>query len=86
MSIIFPKGVLSGKDVQNVFKHAKKNNYALPAVNVIGNNSINTVLETASELKENFIEEEKQLTAAIRVGLRNKVKDHNYKYGDKPGK
>ena len=46
----------------------------------------NKFLETASELKENFIEEEKQLTAAIREGLRNKVKDHNDKYGDKPGK
>ena len=46
----------------------------------------NKFLETASELKENFIEEEKQLTAATREGLRNKVKDHNDKYGDKPGK
>ena len=55
MSTIFPKGVLTGKEVQDVFNHAKKNKYALPAVNVIGNNSINTVLETASELNSPVI-------------------------------
>jgi len=55
MSTIFPKGVLTGKEVQDIFNHAKKNKYALPAVNVIGNNSINTVLETASELNSPVI-------------------------------
>jgi len=55
MSTIFPKGVLTGKEVQDVFIHAKKNKYALPAVNVIGNNSINAVLETASELNSPVI-------------------------------
>ena len=55
MSTIFPKGVLTGKEVQDVFNHAKKNRYALPAVNVIGNNSINAVLETASELNSPVI-------------------------------
>ena len=55
MSTIFPKGVLTGKEVQDVFNHAKRNKYALPAVNVIGNNSINTVLETASELNSPVI-------------------------------
>ena len=42
--------------------------------------------EAVSELKDDFIEDEKQLTAAVREGLRNKVKDHNDKHGDKPGK
>ena len=55
MSTILPKGVLTGKEVQNLYKHAKDNNYALPAVNVIGSNSINTVLETASELNSPVI-------------------------------
>ena len=45
----------------------------------------NKFLEEASELTdENF--EEKQLTAAVREGLKKKVKDHNEKYGDKKGK
>ena len=37
----------------------------------------------------NIIENElegKNITAAIKEGLRNKVKDHNDKHGDKPGK
>ena len=55
MSTIFPKGVLTGKEVQNIYNHAKENNFAIPAVNVIGNNSINTVLETASELNSPVI-------------------------------
>ena len=45
----------------------------------------NKFLEEASELTdENF--EEKQLTAAVREGLKKKVKDHNEKHGDKKGK
>lgn len=43
-------GVATGYEVQEIFNHAKKNNYALPAVNVVGSNSINAVLETAAEL------------------------------------
>ena len=55
MSTFIPKGVLTGREVQDAFNHAKKNMYAMPAVNVIGNNSINTVLETASELNSPVI-------------------------------
>ncbi len=43
----FRSGVLWGDEVQELMKHANDNNYALPAVNVIGTNSINAVLETA---------------------------------------
>jgi len=43
-------GVATGKEVQAIFNHAKANNYALPAVNVIGSDTINGVLETAAEL------------------------------------
>lgn len=43
-------GVATGKEVQDIFNHAKANGYALPAVNVIGSNSINGVLETAKAL------------------------------------
>ena len=44
-------GVATGKTVQEIFKLAKAKNFALPAVNVIGSNTINAVLETAKELK-----------------------------------
>jgi len=50
-----PAGVLTGDQVQAVFVLAKKKSFALPAVNVIGSNSINTVLETAAELNSPVI-------------------------------
>lgn len=43
-------GVLSGEEMMNLLHHAKDNKYAMPAVNVIGNNSINAVLETARDV------------------------------------
>ena len=55
MSIKFPKGVLSGDQVQNLFKFAKKKKFAIPAVNVVGSNSINSVLETAAKLNSPVI-------------------------------
>ena len=47
----FKSGVLSGDSVQEVFTDAKKNKYALPAVNVTNTSTVNAVLETAAELK-----------------------------------
>ncbi len=43
-------GVATGLEVQNIFKLAKEKSFALPAVNVVGSNSINGVLETAAKL------------------------------------
>ena len=43
-------GVATGKEVQEIFNYAKKKGFALPAVNVIGSNTINGVLETARDL------------------------------------
>ncbi len=36
-------GVITGDDVQKVFRYAKENNFALPAVNCVGTDSINAV-------------------------------------------
>ncbi len=41
------KGVIHGDAVQALFEAAKRHQFALPAVNVIGTNSINAVMETA---------------------------------------
>lgn len=46
-SIKFKPGVLFGKEVKDLFDYANRNNFAIPAVNVIGTNSMNAVLETA---------------------------------------
>jgi len=43
-------GVATGREVQEIFKLAKEKAFALPAVNVIGSDSINGVLETAAAL------------------------------------
>ncbi len=43
-------GVATGREVQEIFKLAKEKAFALPAVNVVGSNSINSVLETAKEV------------------------------------
>ncbi|MBK8564260.1 MAG: class II fructose-bisphosphate aldolase [Saprospiraceae bacterium] len=43
----FRSGVLHGDEVTELLQHANDNNYALPAVNVIGTNTVNAVLETA---------------------------------------
>jgi fructose-bisphosphate aldolase, class II len=40
-------GVIFGDDVKALFDYANKNNFAIPAVNVVGTNSANAVLETA---------------------------------------
>ena len=55
MSSKIPAGVITGKQVQEVFALAKEKKFALPAVNVIGNNTVNTVLETAAELNSPVI-------------------------------
>ncbi len=48
-------GVATGTEVQKIHKYAKENGFALPAVNVIGSSSINTVLETAASLNSPVI-------------------------------
>ena len=50
MSHSIKPGVATGKEVQKIHQYAKNQGFALPAVNVIGTNSINAVLETAAEL------------------------------------
>jgi fructose-bisphosphate aldolase, class II len=44
-------GVITGDDVQKVFAIAKENNFALPAVNCVGTDSINAVLEAAAKVR-----------------------------------
>jgi len=48
-------GVVTGDDVQKVFEIAKQNEYAIPAVNVVGTNSVNAVIEAAREVNSPVI-------------------------------
>ncbi|MDO6493001.1 MAG: class II fructose-bisphosphate aldolase [Cellulophaga sp.] len=43
-------GVATGDQVQEIFNYAKEKGFALPAVNVIGSDTINSVMETAASL------------------------------------
>lgn len=51
----FRAGVLHGNEVTDLLAYANENNFALPAVNVIGTSSINAVLETAKEVNSPVI-------------------------------
>ncbi|HEY8405050.1 MAG TPA: class II fructose-bisphosphate aldolase [Flavobacteriales bacterium] len=51
----FRPGVLTGDEVTEVFNDAIDKQYALPAVNVIGTDSVNAVLETAREVNSPVI-------------------------------
>ena len=52
---IVSPGVLYGDDVQKLFKLAKEEGFALPAVNVVGSNSINAVMEVAKDVNTPII-------------------------------
>src|SRR5210317_2031312 len=40
-------GVVTGSDLQFIFEVAQENNFAIPAVNVVGSSSVNAVMEAA---------------------------------------
>jgi len=55
LSSLVGAGVASGDDLQTIFKAAKAGRFAMPAVNVVGTNSINGVLEAAAAVKSPVI-------------------------------
>ena len=55
MSHSVKPGVATGNEVQEIFALAKAKQFALPAVNVIGSDTINAVLETAAEMNSPVI-------------------------------
>lgn len=48
-------GVLFGDELEALYKDAKESNFAMPAVNVIGSNTINATLETAAKVNSPVI-------------------------------
>ncbi|WP_321279235.1 class II fructose-bisphosphate aldolase [Marinifilum fragile] len=48
-------GVVTGDDVQKLFQVAKEEGFAIPAVNVVGTNSINGALEAAKQVNSPII-------------------------------
>jgi fructose-bisphosphate aldolase class II len=44
-------GVVTGSDLQFIFRVAQENNFAIPAVNVVGSSSVNAIMEAAAQAK-----------------------------------
>lgn len=51
----FRKGVLVGQEVTDLLNYANENDFALPAANIVGTNSLNGVLETAKKVNSPVI-------------------------------
>ncbi len=54
LDIVNP-GVLSGSEAKKLFAYAKENKFAIPAVNVVGTDSVNAVLEVAAKVNSPII-------------------------------
>ncbi len=70
-------GVISGNDVSEVFRIAKENNFAIPAVNVVGSDSINAVMEAAKTVNSPVIIQFSNGGAAFNAGKGLKLEGHN---------
>jgi len=64
----FRPGVLHGDEVTEALNYAKENNFAYPAVNVIGSSTINAVLETARDVNSPIIIQFSNGGAAFNAG------------------
>ena len=51
----YKAGVVFGEELEALLKDAKDNQFALPAVNTIGTNTINATLETAAKVNSPVI-------------------------------
>ena len=51
----FKPGIVFGSALDELYHHAKETKFALPAVNVVGTNSVNAVLETAKAVNSPVI-------------------------------
>lgn len=61
-------GVVTGSEVQEIFAYAKANQFALPAVNVIGSNTVNAALEAARDVNSPIIIQFSNGGAAFMAG------------------
>ncbi|MCP4452264.1 MAG: class II fructose-bisphosphate aldolase, partial [Planctomycetes bacterium] len=66
-----------GKGIQDVFAVAKANGFALPAVNVVGSNSINSVLEAAKAVNSPVIIQFSNGGASFNAGKGLKLDGQN---------
>lgn len=67
------RGFVFGEDLSVLFDYAKNNQFAYPAVNVIGTNSVNAALEAASEINSPIIIQLSYSGAAFFIGKGHKL-------------
>jgi fructose-bisphosphate aldolase class II len=61
-------GVVTGSDVQKIFNIAKEQGFAIPAVNVVGSDSINACMEVAKDVNSPIIVQFSKGGAAFMAG------------------
>lgn len=71
----FRSGVLHGAEVAELFNDAQARGYAIPAVNIIGTNSLNATLETAASVGSPVIVQLSNGGAAFYAGKSLKLDD-----------
>ena len=69
-------GVVTGKDMSEVFRIAKANHFAIPAVNVVGSDSINAVMEAAKVVNSPIIIQFSNGGAGFNAGKALKLEGH----------
>jgi len=68
ISEVVKPGVITGADLKYIFDYAKENGFALPAVNVVGSDSINGVMEAAKLVNSPIIIQLSNGGAAFNAG------------------
>ncbi|MCB1556275.1 MAG: class II fructose-bisphosphate aldolase [Alphaproteobacteria bacterium] len=71
-----PPGVVTGDDYKALVRSCKEGGYALPAVNVVGTNTVNAVLEAAAKNKSDVIVQLSNGGAQFYAGKGLKDADH----------
>ncbi|HZH70870.1 MAG TPA: class II fructose-bisphosphate aldolase [Mariniphaga sp.] len=69
-------GVVTGADLQFIFKVAQQNKFALPAVNVVGSSSVNAVMEAAKAANAPVMIQFSNGGAAFNAGKGLKMEGH----------
>ena len=77
ISDVVKAGVVTGEDVQKIFTVAKANQFALPAVNCVGTDSINATLEAAAAARAPVIIQFSNGGAAFIAGKGLKLEGQN---------
>lgn len=65
----FPAGVATGNMVKEIFQYAKEFKFAIPAVNIIGSNTINAAMEIAADINSPIIIQISYGGASFNAGM-----------------